>query len=89
MQRWKEDHPDSSLKLQRKLFEKGAIKELPWQQYLTAQPDFTEEESKKKGSRVDGDGGRTSSQEEQGNLGYVQNEEQGTETLWQRIKKGI
>jgi hypothetical protein len=34
MTRWKADHPDSSLKLQRKLFERNVIKELPWQSYL-------------------------------------------------------
>jgi len=49
-----------------------------------------EDESKKKDSRVDGDSGRASSEEEQGILkGYVQNAEQGEQTIWQRIKKGI
>jgi hypothetical protein len=48
-----------------------------------------EEESKKKDSGVDGDSGRASSEEEQGILkGYVQNAEQGEQTIWQRIKKG-
>ena len=48
-----------------------------------------EDESKKKDSRVDGDRGRASSEEEQGILkGYVQNAEQGEQTIWQRIKKG-
>jgi hypothetical protein len=48
-----------------------------------------EDESKKKDSGVDGDSGRASSEEEQGILkGYVQNAEQGDQTLWQRIKKG-
>jgi hypothetical protein len=49
-----------------------------------------EDESKKKDSGVDGDSGRASSEEEQGILkGYVQNAEQGDQTIWQRIKKGI
>jgi hypothetical protein len=49
-----------------------------------------EDESKKKDSGVDGDSGRASSEEEQGILkGYVQNAEQGEQTIWQRIKKGI
>jgi len=39
MTRWKADHPDSSLKLQRKLFERNVIKELPWESYLKPQPD--------------------------------------------------
>ena len=43
MTRWKADHPDSSLKLQRKLFERGVIKELPWESYLTPQPDHVDE----------------------------------------------
>jgi hypothetical protein len=48
-----------------------------------------EDESKKKDSRVDGDSGRASGEEEQGILkGYVQNAEQGEQTIWQRIKKG-
>lgn len=39
MTRWKADHPNSSLKLQRKLFERNVIKELPWESYLKPQPD--------------------------------------------------
>jgi hypothetical protein len=91
MHRWKEEHPDSSLKLQRKLFDKGVIEELPWHQYLQPRPDFTEEdESKKKDINLDGDSGRTSGQKEQRIVAdtYIQNAEQGNETLWQRIKKG-
>ena len=53
------------------------------------QLDKKEDESKKKDSRVDGDSGRTSSEEEQRDIGYVQNAEQGEQTLWQRIKKGV
>ena len=43
MTRWKADHPDSSLKLQRKLFERGVIKELPWESYLKPQPDHSDD----------------------------------------------
>jgi hypothetical protein len=93
MQAWKHDHPDSSLKLQRRLLERGVITKLPWEDYLKPQPDFSEEseESKKKDSDLDGNHRRTSSQEEQRNIvqGYVQNAEQGEETIWQRIKKGF
>ncbi len=91
MHRWKEEHPNSSLKLQRKLLDKGVIKELPWHQYLRPQPDFTEEdESKKKDIDLDGNSGRTSGNKEQRIVAdtYIQNAEQGNETLWQRIKKG-
>jgi hypothetical protein len=59
MHRWKAEHPDSSLKLQRKLFERGLIKQVPWADYLKPQPDTDV---------------------------YVQNAEQGTDTLWQRVK---
>jgi len=53
------------------------------------QLDKKEDESKKKDSGVDGDSGRASSEEEQRDIGYVQNAEQGEQTLWQRIKKGV
>jgi hypothetical protein len=43
MSRWKADHPDSSLKLQRKLLERGVIKELPWESYLRPQPDHVDD----------------------------------------------
>jgi hypothetical protein len=56
MKRWKEENPNDSLKHQRRLFEMKIIDKLPWSDYLTAKPD------------------------------YVQNEEQSTETIWQRLK---
>jgi hypothetical protein len=34
MTAWKRDHPDSSLKIQRRLFDKGIIKQLPWTDYV-------------------------------------------------------
>jgi hypothetical protein len=88
MQRWKHDHPDSSLKLQRRMFDRGAISQLPWHQYLVAEADAIDQnDSKKKDSGMDGNSGRASSEEEPNDIGYVQNAEQGQETLWQRIKK--
>jgi hypothetical protein len=93
MQAWKHDHPESSLKLQRRLLERGVITNLPWEDYLKPHPDFSEEseEIKKKDSDLDGNDRRTSSQEEQRDIvqGYVQNAEQGEETIWQKIKKGF
>ncbi len=103
MTAWKHDNPDSSLKFQRRLLEKGAIDKLPWEDYLKAQPDFSDHEAaeeaakwaleqvenKKKDSELDGNSERTSDKENQRRLeGYVQNAEQGEQTLWQRIKKG-
>jgi flagellar basal body-associated protein FliL len=43
MTAWKHDHPDSSLKFQRQLFEKGLIDHLPWQDYLRPRADFADE----------------------------------------------
>jgi len=34
MTAWKHDHPESSLKLQRRLFDKGIITQLPWTDYV-------------------------------------------------------
>jgi hypothetical protein len=42
MTAWKHDHPDSSLKLQRKMLERGIIDHLPWEDYLKPQADFLE-----------------------------------------------
>jgi len=101
MAAWKHDNPDSSLKFQRRLLEKGAIDKLPWEDYLKAQPDFSDDEAaeeaakwaleqvenKKKDSDLDGERGRTSDKENQGRLeGYVQNAEQNESTIWQRVK---
>ena len=41
MAAWKHEHPNSSLKMQRRLFERGIIKELPWKEYI--QHDAAEE----------------------------------------------
>ena len=102
MTAWKRDNPDSSLKLQRRLLEKGTIKSLPWEDYLKAQPDFSDdeaaqeaakwaleqiEESKKKDSDMDGKNRAGSDQEKPGRIaGYVQNAEQNEKTIWQRVK---
>jgi hypothetical protein len=102
MTAWKRDNPDSSLKLQRRLLEKGIIKSLPWDEYLKAQPDFSDDEaaqeaakwaleqieqSKKKDSDMDGTNRAGSDQEKPGRIaGYVQNAEQNEKTIWQRVK---
>jgi hypothetical protein len=102
MSAWKRDNPDSSLKLQRRLLEKGIIKSLPWEDYLKAQPDFSDDEaaqeaakwaleqieqSKKKDSDLDGTDRPRSDQEKPRRItGYVQNAEQNEKTIWQRVK---
>jgi hypothetical protein len=45
MQRWKEDHPNDSLKHQRQLLKKGIIDKLPWEDYLKPQADFSANEA--------------------------------------------
>jgi hypothetical protein len=85
---WKADHPDNSLKLQRRLFERGAIKSLPWDEYLKVQPDFSDDEAaeeaakwameqvdlKKKGNDMDGTSGQSTDNQNPTRLaGYIQN----------------
>jgi hypothetical protein len=43
MTAWKHDNPDSSLKFQRRLLEKGIIDHLPWHDYLKPKADFVDE----------------------------------------------
>lgn len=43
MAAWKHDNPDSSLKLQRRLFDKGVIDKLPWESYLKPKADYIDE----------------------------------------------
>ena len=121
---WKQDHPDSSLKLQRRLFERGMIPKLPWEDYhrdeaaeeaakWAAENPETEEAAKaeewaseqvkdlerpgdyltppdevKKKDNVDGESGKATGNEiPRGLAGYVQNAEQSSITLWQRVQK--
>jgi hypothetical protein len=41
--KWKAEHPDSNIKLQRRLLEKGIITELPWMAYLKPKADFVDD----------------------------------------------
>jgi hypothetical protein len=43
MAAWKHDHPDSSLKLQRRLLERGLITKLPWEDYLSPKEDYIDD----------------------------------------------
>jgi hypothetical protein len=45
MKAWKHDHPESSLKLQKNLLRRGKIEKLPWEDYLSAKADFTDNEA--------------------------------------------
>jgi hypothetical protein len=100
---WKHDHPADSLKRHKRLFEKGLIDRLPWENYLAAEPDFTDneaaeeaakwaleqvEESKKKDNDMDGTGpGQTDSKSSGRIEGYIQNAEQTESTIWQKVKQ--
>jgi hypothetical protein len=84
MKQWKADNPDSSLKIQRRLYEAGKIDELPWLAYLEPEADYQEpdsdaveaakwaqeqlEKSKKKDSDLDGEAGPESDQTQSGPL---------------------
>jgi len=84
MKQWKADNPDSSLKIQRRLYEAGKIDELPWLAYLEPEADYQEpdsdaveaakwaqeqlEKSKKKDSDLDGETGSRSDQTQSGPL---------------------
>ena len=74
---WKEDHPNDSLKNQRKLLELGLINELPWERepYL-----------KKKDSDLSTESGQASDQERNiRGMTYFQNSEQSEKSLWNKI----
>ena len=96
MKSWKHDNPDSSLKSQKRLFEKGVIKKLPWDDYLKPQEDFADEaaieaakwaqeqlEKSTEAYMENVDGHQVKKIIE----GYQQNAEQNESTIWQRVKK--
>ena len=45
MSKWKAEHPGSSLKMQRRLFEQGLITHLPWEDNLKPVPDFSDDDA--------------------------------------------
>ena len=100
---WKHDHPTDSLKRHKRLFEKGLIDRLPWENYLTAEPDFTDneaaeeaakwaleqvEESKKKDNDMDRTQSGQADSKDTGRIeGYIQNAEQTELSIWQKVKR--
>jgi hypothetical protein len=97
MAAWKHDHPDSSLKIQRRMFERGLINKLPWENYLSPKEDFVNEaaeeaakwaeEQRTKGDEVGYMENVDGHQVKKTIEGYTQNAEQNESTLWQRVKK--
>jgi len=45
MKLWKAENPENSVKHQRMLLERGLINDLPWEEYLRAKPDFSDDEA--------------------------------------------
>jgi hypothetical protein len=95
MQRWKSENPEGSLKIQRRLLEKGKIDKLPWEDYLKAHSDeedvaaieaakWAQEQLNKKTevTYIEKDG----AEQVKKTTSYKQNEEQSEKTLWQRVK---
>jgi hypothetical protein len=97
MTAWKKDNPESSLKVQRRLLEQGVIDHLPWDDYLKAKADFTDDEAaeeaakwameqlelkKKELTYIDKEGKNQVIR----SVAYKQNAEQTDNTLWSQIK---
>jgi hypothetical protein len=78
MKAWKHDHPESSLKLQKKLLARGKISKLPWDDYLEAKADYEENPDAEEAAKW------ALEQLEQKN--YQQNSEQSENTLWKKIQ---
>jgi len=97
MAAWKHDHPDSSLKIQRRMFERGLIDKLPWENYLSPKEDFVNEAAEEAAKWVEEQRTKTDEVGYMENVdghqvkktieGYTQNAEQNESTLWQRVKK--
>lgn len=79
MKAWKHDNPDSSLKHYKRLYARGRITKLPWEDYLANEQELSEDEmaaaEAAKWAR------------EQVEKTYIQNAEQSESTIWQRVKK--
>ena len=82
MQAWKHDHPESSLKIQRRLFEHGKIDKLPWEDYLKPKSDFDSPTSEISWMEHDDQGNQIKKTKDT----YQQNAEQNERTIWQRIQ---
>jgi hypothetical protein len=97
MAAWKHDHPDSSLKIQRRMFERGLIDKLPWENYLSPKEDFVDEaaeeaakwaeEQRTKAADIGYMENVDGHQVKKTIEGYTQNAEQNESTIWRRVKK--
>lgn len=93
---WKAEHQDDTIKRQEKLYELGLIEQLPWQvvEELDAaksniQTDISEEiDILKKKVRIHDEGSQSPSTEN-ARVEYVQNSEQSSNSLWNRIQHKV
>jgi hypothetical protein len=101
MSAWKRDNPDSSLKIQRRLLNRGIIDHLPWEDYLKPKTAVTDNDAaaealkwaqeqldERPGDYVSYIENVEGQQVKRTLDGYQQNAEQDEQTIWQRIKKG-
>jgi len=81
MAAWKHDHPDSSLKLQRRLLEKGAINRLPWEDYLKPKADFSDDEAAKEAAKWALEQVEKKKQVDQEEITWMEHDEQGNQII--------
>jgi hypothetical protein len=80
MKQWKIDHPDDSLKHQRKLYEMKLIDRLPWDNYLKAKADFINDDAAEEAAKW-------ALEQVEKSSTYQQNAEQGESTIWKKLKE--
>lgn len=90
MATWKAENPDDSLKHQRILYKQGLIDKLPWEESLKPVADEENEAAieaaKWAQEQLDSSKKKVISPKNK-SISYIQNAEQSTDTIWQRVKK--
>jgi hypothetical protein len=81
MAAWKHDHPDSSLKLQRKLLEKGAIDRLPWDDYLRPKADFSDDDAAEEAAKWALEQVEKKKQNDREEITWMEHDEQGNQII--------
>jgi flagellar basal body-associated protein FliL len=79
MKAWKHDHPESSLKIQKRMYARGKIKKLPWDDYLEAKADYQDDADAEEAAKW--------ALEQMEQKKYQQNSEQSENTLWKKIQE--
>lgn len=90
MATWKSENPDDSLKHQRILYKQGLIDKLPWEESLKPVADEENEAAieaaKWAQEQLESSKKKVISPKNK-SISYIQNAEQSTDTIWQRVKK--